>query len=256
MARAILAPMDDLRVGRLIRAVRIRKGWRQEDLASAADVSQQTVSRIERGKLDGVTLATLARVAVALGARVRIEIRGDGAELDRLFGARHSAMHEEMALLFAGLGDWATAPEVTFSVFGERGAIDILAWHAPTRTLLVIELKTELVDVQETVGTLDRKVRLAARIAADRGWVPEVVATWLVVAESATNRRRIAAHRAMLRSAYPADGRAVSGWLATPRGSIAALSFLSSTRGVSANRGLAQVHRVRRRHTGPGASRA
>jgi transcriptional regulator with XRE-family HTH domain len=247
--------MDNLLVGRSIRAVRIRRGWRQEDLADAAGVSQQTVSRVERGRLDGITLATLARVTTALGARVRVEVRGDGAELDRLLGARHSAMHEEMALLFADLPDWVSAPEVTFSIFGERGAIDILAWHAPTRTLLVIELKTELVDVQETVGTLDRKVRLAAKVAAERGWVPETVGVWLVVAESATNRRRVAAHRAMLRSAYPADGRAMTGWLAAPRGRIAALSFLSSTRQVSTNRGLAQVHRVRRGETAPRAAR-
>ena len=43
-------------------------------------------------------------------------------------------------------------------------------WHEPTRSLLVIELKTELVDLQETVGTLDRKVRLATQIAHEQGW--------------------------------------------------------------------------------------
>ena len=246
--------MDNLRVGRSIRAGRIRKGGRQEDLARAAGASQLAAARIERGQLDGITLATLVRVAAALGARVRIEVRGDGAELDRLLGARHSAMHEDVAQVFVGLPDWITAPEVTFSVFGERGAIDILAWHARTRTLLVIELKTELVDIQETVGTLDRKVRLAARVAAERGWVPEHVGVWLVVAESATNRRRVAAHRTMLRSAFPADGRAITGWLAAPRGRIAALSFLSTTRGASASGGLAQVHRVRRHHSGHGAA--
>ena len=61
-------------------------------------------------------------------------------------------MHEELARLFAGLPDWVAVPEVTFSIYGERGAIDILAWHEPTRSLLVIELKTELVDIQETSG--------------------------------------------------------------------------------------------------------
>ncbi|HYO44374.1 MAG TPA: helix-turn-helix domain-containing protein [Candidatus Limnocylindrales bacterium] len=238
--------MKDAQVGRAIRAVRIRKGWRQQDLAWEAGVAQQTVSRIERGDLAGITLGTLVRVTAALGARISLDVRGDGAEIDRLLGARHSAMHEETARLFERLPAWVLAPEVTFSIYGERGAIDILAWHAATRTLLVIELKTELVDIQETVGTLDRKVRLAARIAADRGWAAETVAVWLVVAESATNRRRVAAHRTMLRSRYPADGRSIAGWLAAPDGAIAALSFLASTRGASASRGLAQVHRVRR----------
>lgn len=238
--------MDDVRLGRSFRATRIRKGWRQADVADEAGISQQTLSRIERGRLDGVTLGTLRRVASVLGIRVTLEARGDGAELDRLLGARHSAMHEELARIFARLPDWVVAPEVTFAIYGERGAIDILAWHAGTRTLLVIELKTELVDMQETVGTLDRKVRLAARIAAERGWVPETVACWLVVAEGATNRRRVAAHRAMLRAAYPVDGRSIQGWLTAPHGTIAALSFLSSTRQEGATGGLAQVRRVRK----------
>jgi hypothetical protein len=33
---------------------------------------------------------------------------------------------------------------VSFSIFGERGLIDILAFHQPTGMLLIIELKTEL----------------------------------------------------------------------------------------------------------------
>ena len=89
-------------------------------------------------------------------------------------------MHEELARLFDALPDWVTAPEVTFAIYGERGAIDILAWHAPTRSLLVIELKTEIVDVQETVGTLDRKRRLAAKVAAERGWAPASISAWLL----------------------------------------------------------------------------
>jgi transcriptional regulator with XRE-family HTH domain len=238
--------MDSTRLGRSFRAVRIRRRWRQLDLAEAAGVSQTTISRIERGALQGVPLGTLLRLATALGMRISVEAWWDGAELDRLVGSRHSAMHEELARVFATLPDWTVAPEVTFAIYGERGAIDILAWHAPTRTLLVIELKTELVDIQDTVGTLDRKVRLAARIAAERGWHPDVVASWLVVAEGATNRRRVSEHRAMLRAAYPADGRTIQGWLGAPRGGIAALSFLSSSRGANATRGLAQVHRVRR----------
>jgi transcriptional regulator with XRE-family HTH domain len=246
--------MTDEQVGRAVRAVRVRRGWRQADVAAAAGVSQQTVSRIERGIHDGVPLGTLRRVAGALGVRVSLVARWDGAALDRLLAARHSAMHEELARLFTGLPDWVTSPEVTFAIYGERGAIDILAWHAPTRSLLVIELKTEIVDVQATVGTLDRKVRLAARIAADRGWAAASVSAWLVVAESATNRRRFAHHRAMLRSAFPDDGRAVPGWLQAPKGRLRALTFLSPTRETAAMGGLAAVHRVRRRRrSGPQA---
>src|SRR5688572_8603363 len=175
--------MDDLAVGRLLRAVRVHRMWRQEDLARAAGVSRQTVSRVELGRLDGVPLGSLRRVFAAVDVRVTVAPRGVGAELPRLADAHHAAMHEDMARLFVPLDEWATVPEVTFSFFGELGSIDILAWHARSRSLLVIELKTELVDLQDTVSTLDRKVRLAMKIARERGWEPATVSTWLVIAE-------------------------------------------------------------------------
>ncbi len=247
--RAHACLVDDVSIGRSIRAVRIKRGWRQADLAVASDVSQSTVSRVEAGDLASVPLIRLRRMAGTLGMRLTLEARWQGAELDRLLGRRHSAMHDDLARLFESLPGWTAVPEVTFSIFGERGAIDILGWHAETRTLLVVELKTEIVDVQETVGTLDRKVRLAGEIAGERGWTPATVASWLVVAEGATNRRRVAAHRAMLRAALPTDGRSVMGWLRHPRGRMAALSFLSGTHGVGTNGGHAQVRRVSRVRT-------
>ena len=33
---------------------------------------------------------------------------------------------------------WTVLPEVTYSVYGERGSIDLVAWHADTRTLLTL----------------------------------------------------------------------------------------------------------------------
>ncbi|MEA2632936.1 MAG: hypothetical protein QOE66_3155, partial [Chloroflexota bacterium] len=71
------------------------------------------------------------------------------------------------------LPGWILAPEVSFAIYGERRVIDILAWHPGRRALLLIELKTELVDMNELLGTLDRKRRLARRIAQERGWDPE-----------------------------------------------------------------------------------
>jgi transcriptional regulator with XRE-family HTH domain len=247
--------MDDLAIGRMLRIVRVKRGLRQEDVAEAAAVSQSTVSRLELGRLEGIQLGTLRRVAAVVGVRVTVEMRGPGAELDRLLGAHHSAMHEEVARLFERLPDWVALPEVTFALRGERGAIDVLAWHAGSRCLLVIELKTELVDVQETVGTLDRKVRLATEIAREQGWDPLSVSTWLLIAEAPANRRAVGRHAAMLRSRLAADGHAMTRWLHRPSGSIRALSFLSSTHAAGTGQRLAPVRRVRRARTGAVAGR-
>ena len=103
--------------------------------------------------------------------------------------------------------------------------IDILAWHPGRRALLVIEVKTEIVDVGEMVGTLDRKRRLGREIAASNGWDPATVSAWVIVAGGRTNERRIAEFRSTLRAAYPADGRRMRGWLENPIGAVAALSI-------------------------------
>jgi transcriptional regulator with XRE-family HTH domain len=164
--------VSDLRVGSAIRAVRRRRRWTQERLADAAQVSSSTVSRIEHGRLDGTELGRLRRVAGALDIRLDVVARWQGADLDRLINARHSAMHEAVAQSFAARHGWSILPEVSFSIYGERGVVDILAWHPETRSLIVIELKTAISDVNELLGTVDRKRRLAVRIVAERGWVP------------------------------------------------------------------------------------
>jgi DNA-binding XRE family transcriptional regulator len=228
--------MDERRLGDSIRTLRRRRGWRQRDLASAARVSDSTVSRIERGMLRQFSWETVVRVADALEMRIDLVPRWRGGELTRLLNARHSALHESVARSLVGVGGWILSPEVSFSVYGERGIIDILAWHPATGTLLVIELKTEIVDIQEMVGTLDRKRRLAPGIARTRGWSPRSTGIWLIVADSSTDRRRVAAHRTMLRAAFPVDGRQMRTWLRQPTGAVSCLSFWSDLQPQTARR--------------------
>ncbi len=242
--------MSDQRVGSAIRAVRVRRGWRQEDLSRAAGVGRSTVSRVERGHLTNVSLDSVRAIGAALDIRVDLVARWRGGELDRLVNARHSALHESVARSFAGLPGWSVVPEASFSIFGERGVIDVLAWHSDRRAVLVVELKSELVDVQELIGSLDRKRRLARAIARERGWDPLTVSAWLVIAEGRTNRRHLAGHRTLLRTSFPADGHAVRSWLVMPVGVIAAMSFLPSVHDANLRRSLATPHRVRRPSTG------
>jgi hypothetical protein len=199
----------------------------------------------------------LRAIAVALGARLDAILRWDGGELDRLVNGRHSAMHELVARRFSLLSDWVAIPEVTFAIYGDRGIVDVLAWHAASATVLVIELKTEIVDVQELIGTLDRKRRLARTIAKDRGWAARQVAAWLIVGESRTNRRRAAAHATVFRSAFPDPPRRVKAWMEEPTGSpLAAMTFLSDVHGSRIRSALAtpkRVGRPRSRSTAPAA---
>lgn len=229
--------------------MRVKRGWRQRDVAKRAGVSAGLVSLIERGHLDRVSLRTLRRVAAGLDIRIDVIARWRGGELDRLLSARHSALQDAVTGWLSGVAGWMVAPEVSFAIWGERGSIDLLAWHAASRTLLVIEIKTEIVDVGELLMVIDRKVRLAPEIARGRGWQPRHVASWVVLAEGPTNRRRLAAHAAVLRAAFPSDGRRMRHWLRQPTpppaGRVAALSFFSDSTPRSASRGSAAVKRVR-----------
>ncbi|HEY8134607.1 MAG TPA: helix-turn-helix domain-containing protein [Candidatus Limnocylindrales bacterium] len=237
--------MDVFRIGSAVRAIRIKRHWRQADLAAKANVPRSAVSKIERGRGRELRLDVVLRIVEALGGRLVLQVQWQGGDLDRLLNARHSAFHESVAPAFVELPGWVLAPEVSFSIRGERGVIDILAWHAASRTLLVIELKTEIVDVNELMGTVGRKRRLAMEIGRERGWNAVRVALWVVVAESKTNRRRVANHAMTLRAALPADGRSIAGWLREPDRPVACLSFWSDAHGAHTKSDLATVKRVR-----------
>ena len=224
--------MDDQRIGAVIRLVRIRRGWRQTDLAAKTRVSKSAISRLERGFVGAMSVGAVRAVAAALEIRVDLVPRWRAGDLDRLLNSRHSALHESVARWFRDRHTgWMLAPEVTFSIYGDRGVIDILAWHPGRRALLVIELKTEIVDVNEVLGTLDRKARLASRVARERGWDPVTVSVCLIVEDSKTNRRRVRAHDAMVRNALPDERARVQGWLRDPVGRVNGQTFWPTIRG-------------------------
>jgi hypothetical protein len=182
-------------------------------------------------------------------------LRWQGGDLGRLLNARHSAMHDSVAGLLGGIDGWVVEPEVSFSIYGERGIIDVLSWHPGRRALLVIELKTELVDINELMGSVDRKRRLAVEIAHRRGWDPVHASTWVVIADSSTNRRSVGAHRITLRAKFPSDGRAITKWLHSSDDRVDALSFLPYVHGAHQRRDLAPIRRVRRRSSSVGRAR-
>lgn len=167
------------------------------------------------------------------------------AEVTRLLDEGHAGVVEQVLSVLRQHG-WDTIAEYTFSHYGERGSVDIVAWHAPTRTLLIVEIKTLLLDVQELMSTLDRKCRLVPQLlASERGWVADAVGRLLVVEEGSAARRVVAGHRTTFESTFPARARAVQRWISQPGGRLSGLWFLSPTNGVRGSRRLDAVQRVR-----------
>jgi hypothetical protein len=170
-------------------------------------------------------LASLERVAATLDVRVELAGRWHGGDGDRLLNWRHSQLAESVSAAIVGHAGWVVEPEVSFSIFGERGIIDLFCWHEASSHLLVIELKTEFVDVNELLGTLDRKVRLAPRVAAEKGRRPRIVSAWVIVTDSHTNRRHAASHSSLLKGRLPRDGRSLASFLDRPTVATVGLAF-------------------------------
>lgn len=222
--------MDDIAFGRLIRLARLERRWRQVDVARIAGVSRSTVSRLERGHLGEMPVDTVRAIAAALDIRVQLHARARAIDLDRVVNSRHSGLAAQLAGWIGSLPGWTVRPEVSYSEFGERGVVDLMCWHAASRSVLVIEIKTELLEFGTLLGKLDEKERLAPIIARRLGWDPLSISTGLLVADSMTNRRRAGAHAPLLRAALPDDARAVLRWLKRPSGAIHGLRFVSDSR--------------------------
>jgi hypothetical protein len=187
----------------------------------------------------------LRALADAVGATVVIQLRWRGGELDRLLDERHAAVVGAVTALLRVPG-WSVAVEVTYSRYGERGSIDVLGWHELTRTLLVVEAKSELTSVEETLRRLDAKRRLAPVVARERfGWRPAGTSCLLALEDSRTNRRRVQRAHNVLDVALPARAWTVRGWLGAPSGALAGLLMVSSTHGERVARSSDRHRRVR-----------
>jgi transcriptional regulator with XRE-family HTH domain len=218
--------VDVIRFGLGMRALRRKRTWTQDQLAVKAHVSRTAVWRVERGHADRVAVHVLVRVAAALGARIDLRLLWQGEGLDRLLDSSHADLVERtLGLLTAS--DWLVATEASFNIRGERGSIDILAFHPATGSLLVIEIKSVVPDMQAMLGGIDRKARLAREIARERGWLVTSVTRLLVLPDDRTARRRVERHRATFRTALPARTVEVRRWLRRPEGTMHGVLFLS-----------------------------
>jgi transcriptional regulator with XRE-family HTH domain len=242
--------MDWVRLGLGLRAIRRKRGWTQAEAASRAKVSQSAVSRAERGEAGSLSGATLVRIAQALGARYVPRLLWQGEALDRLLDAAHAGLVEDVIQLLVANG-WEVVPEATFSRFGERGSIDVLAWHPEHGALLVVEVKSVVPDMQALLAGVDRKVRIAPQLAADRGWQVRSVSRLLVLPGDRTARRRVVEHAATFDLAFPARTAVVRRWMGRPRAAISGVLVLPSSQRTTARHRVGRTGGPNRRRAKP-----
>jgi len=180
----------------------------------------------------GFTVRTLQRICEPLEIDLRVYGRWRGGELDRLLDAGHAELQESAKRRLEALA-WLVRAEVTFSRFGERGSVDLLAFHPGSGVLLVVEIKTVIADIQGLLRPIDVKVRLAGEIAARLGWHPHAIVPALFVSEDSTTRRRVAHHESLF-GRFALRGFAAKAWLRRPdQASSGILLFIPWSKGTA-----------------------
>lgn len=177
--------------------LRLRKDWRQSDVAEKAGISSSAVGRHENGVIG--SLPVFEKHAAAFGLRVDVRILGRAGSLVRLADEEHARIVEVVATWFRERG-FLTETEASFSEWGERGRIDLLAFDPGSGLLVIVEVKTQLLDLQDLFGSMNVKERLAVTIAERRGWIAVHPVAVLAVANTVANRQVVRDHPSLFAS--------------------------------------------------------
>jgi len=245
--------MDRVHIGNTFRAIRVEMRLRQADVAARAGVSQQTVSDIECGRFGSLSVDTYCRVAEVLDADIALAPRWRGPKLDRLLDRRHALLQNRTVELLTRLG-WEVRSEESFNRFGERGSVDVLAWRQDCNALLIVEVKTEITRLEETLRILDMKSRVVpAAMRVARGWQPRLVGVVLLLPDASTHRDLVHRHSGLVSASLPLRTWAVHHWVGRPVGNLRGVWFLRDTDGGGAMRNVLPTRRVRATRRGSDA---
>ena len=208
--------MREGRLGAIARAVRRRQGLRQSDLAAAAGVDRSTISHLESGEADRLTIGTIRRCVEPLGMRVELRAtwRGAGARSPARRGPCRARGRVDATSGPVGMGDVA------------RSELQPL-WRArPHRPRRLAPGRRHAVDHRVQDRPRRRPGNCSARSMRRRGWLASWLASSicrprravvpvLLFRESMTNRRHLATLEPLFRR-FGLRGRPAITWLRRP----------------------------------------
>ena len=179
------------RAGSEIRLARLGAGLSIRAAATSVGMSESTFGRIERTRLDNITVRQLALASAAVGLRFSGRAYPDG---DPVRDAAHARLLERFKGILPPGTPWRL--EVPLPIPRDPRAWDgqcVLEGSA-----VYVEAEMRLFDLQ----ALDRRIALKRR----DGNVELVI---LLVANTHANRRHLAEHRESIRRSFPLDTRGV-----------------------------------------------
>ncbi|MFN8519413.1 MAG: helix-turn-helix transcriptional regulator [Chloroflexota bacterium] len=181
------------------RGARTQLGMSQREVADSVRIDPSWVSRLERGKAENVSVATMSRILAVLGLRLSLRAYPDDEEV------RDEAHARLLARFLKRLPESVgRALEVPFPTHGDRRAWDLRlrieaeAWG--------VEAESHLRDFQATL----RKAKIKARDGEVDGLI-------LLLADTRHHRALIEEHVSLIRAEFPVDGRVALERLAAGR---------------------------------------
>jgi transcriptional regulator with XRE-family HTH domain len=200
------------RLGIALRERRLAARLSQRELAGRAGVSQQEVSRLERGTGMDARLLTWAAVGGAAGLELAAFFeQAPGADLPR--DIEH-LRRQNLILALSVRGGWTGMPEAALSGDGPRPrSIDVLLERRARREVAVVEIWDLLLDGGAAMRGLEAKV-LATRARQGEGWHVEGL---IVVRGTRRNRALVRDLGQLFAARYPASSAAWLEALADPQ---------------------------------------
>jgi transcriptional regulator with XRE-family HTH domain len=203
-------------LARVILDARRLVGWSQAELASRAGASQAALSRLERGRNAGLDLDAAGRFLAALGMTGDLAIRDVHLrDRERQVDAVHSVMSGYIARRLERW-QWLPVLEAQVGDRAPRGWIDLVAYRAVDRSLLVEETKSDIPDMGGLQRSLTFYQSMAWEVARGLGWRPARIAVLVVALDSETVAGRLADNRQVVARAFPERVGDVAAWLADP----------------------------------------
>jgi transcriptional regulator with XRE-family HTH domain len=186
-------------VGNIRRAL----GWTQAELGRRAGVSQAFVSMVENMRVSDLTFDSATRLLEVMGARLTVGVSAPVlADREPQRDPAHVRCTSYVVARLKQAG-WQTTTEVEIGGDRSRGWIDVLAYHAQYRLVVVIEVKTEARDlgaIERTLGWYEREAWAAARRL---GWQPSRVVGCLLLLATEMNEARIGDNHAAFSAGFP-----------------------------------------------------
>lgn len=196
------------RLGGEIRAMRTRRRWSQQDLATRAEVGRMVIGRAERA-LGQVELETLERIGLVLGVPLTVGFGRDGVE--DVADAGHLAI-QELILRIGRASGFRAQFELPTRPNEPWRSIDVVLGSERRRLALAIECWNTIGDLGAATRSSRRKAAELQDLAVGR-WGAEGRAglVW-VVRETARNRALVRRYPEIFAAAFTGSSR---GWLAT-----------------------------------------